>query len=129
MLHDRGLCIFLSFQPIHRINYVVAYNHALIAGFKPGLLPFLVNKVLLEDSQDHSFTYRLWLFSLNNSQANYLMWQRICGPKSQKYLLCVSFRKGLLPWPGSSVGWSIVPVCQGYGFNPQPGHIQESTNE
>ena len=32
------------------------------------------------------------------------------------------------PWPGSSVGWSFVPIHQGCGFNPGQG-MQESTNE
>ena len=34
-----------------------------------------------------------------------------------------------LPWPGSSVGWSIIPICQSCGFDPQSGHIQETTSE
>ena len=32
------------------------------------------------------------------------------------------------PWPGSSVGWSFLPICQGCRFDPQSGHMQESTN-
>ena len=32
-------------------------------------------------------------------------------------------------WPGSSVGWNIIPIHQGCGFDPRSGHIQESTNE
>ena len=26
---------------------------------------------------------------------------------------------------GSSVGYSITPICQDCGFNPQSGHIEE----
>ena len=33
------------------------------------------------------------------------------------------------PWPGSSVGWSVIPICQGRGFDPQSRHILDSTNE
>ena len=33
------------------------------------------------------------------------------------------------PWPGSSVRWSIIPLCQGCGFDLWPGHIQEAMNE
>ena len=33
------------------------------------------------------------------------------------------------PWPDSSVGWSIVSVCQGCGFDLQSGHRQEATDE
>ena len=33
------------------------------------LLPVFVNKVLLEHSHIHSFTYRLWLFSLLEQQS------------------------------------------------------------
>ena len=29
-----------------------------------------------------------------------------------------------LSWLGSSVGWSIIPICQGYQFNPWSGHLQ-----
>ena len=33
------------------------------------------------------------------------------------------------PWPGGSVGESVVPVRQGCGFNPRSGHKRESTDE
>ena len=33
------------------------------------------------------------------------------------------------PWWDSSVGYNIVPICQGCGFDSQSGHIQETTNE
>ena len=33
------------------------------------------------------------------------------------------------PWPGSSVGSSIITIHQGCGFNPKSGHIEESNNE
>ena len=33
------------------------------------------------------------------------------------------------PWPGSSLGESIVPLPQGLGFDPHSGHTRESTNE
>ena len=35
--------------------------------------------------------------------------------------------KNKLSWLGSSVGWSIDPVHQGFGFNPQAGHTQASS--
>ena len=31
-----------------------------------------------------------------------------------------------LPWPGSVVGWSVVPICQACAFYSRSGHIQES---
>ena len=33
------------------------------------------------------------------------------------------------PWPGSSVGWSIVPLQQGFGFDPESGHTQDAPKE
>ena len=33
------------------------------------------------------------------------------------------------PWPGSSVGQSVVPIHQGCGFDPRSGHIQGTPNE
>ena len=27
------------------------------------------------------------------------------------------------PWPGGSVGWSVIPCTKGCRFNPQSGHI------
>ena len=49
--------------------------------------------------------------------------------KTVNSLLVVRNRK-----PTSSPGWwlrgeSVVPICQGCGFNPPSGHTQESTNE
>lgn len=43
---------------------------------------------------------------------------------------CHSYHKRCLelPWQGSSVGKSIIPMCQDYGFHSQWGHIQESPN-
>ena len=32
-------------------------------------------------------------------------------------------------WLGRSVGWSTILLCQGCGFDPRSGHMQESTNE
>lgn len=34
-----------------------------------------------------------------------------------------------LPWPGSSVGYSVVPIHESCGSDLQPGHIQKLTNE
>lgn len=34
-----------------------------------------------------------------------------------------------LPWPDSSVGWSVIPTHQGYRSSPWPGHIEETSNE
>ena len=33
------------------------------------------------------------------------------------------------PWLVSSVGWSIVPIQHGCGFDPWSGHIEETTGE
>ena len=33
------------------------------------------------------------------------------------------------PRLGRSVGWTIVMICKGCGFDPWSGHIQEATNE
>ena len=41
----------------------------------------------------------------------------------------IIFKTFLLPWPGSSLGWSINPIHQGCGFDPRSGHVQKSTNE
>ena len=41
-------------------------------GAKHGLLPVFVNKVLLEHSQAHSFTYCLWVLSCNSGRAEQL---------------------------------------------------------
>lgn len=32
------------------------------------------------------------------------------------------------PWLRSSVGWSNILICQGYGFHPWSRHMQESIN-
>ena len=37
--------------------------------------------------------------------------------------------KLLWPWLGGSVGQSVIPTCQGGGFDSPSQHIQESTNE
>ena len=41
----------------------------------------------------------------------------------------ILFKLRAWPWPGRSVGWSVIPIHQECGFDPQSGHIQESTNE
>ena len=39
------------------------------------------------------------------------------------------FQKKVLPWPSRLVGYSIVLICQGCGYDPWSGHIQELTNK
>ena len=39
------------------------------------------------------------------------------------------FKNSFQPGPRSSVGWSIILLHRGCGFNPQSGHIQEATYE
>ena len=41
--------------------------------------------------------------------------------EAQKFLI--------LPWPDSSVGYSIILMHQSCRFNPWSGHLEESTNE
>ena len=41
----------------------------------------------------------------------------------------VEYENELEPWPGGSVGWSIVPICQGGRFDSQEEHIQESASQ
>ena len=38
-------------------------------------------------------------------------------------------KEHILPWPCGSVGWSIVPVHRGCGFNPWSGHIHTRINQ
>ena len=39
------------------------------------------------------------------------------------FKMCISH-----PWPGSSVGYGIVLICQNWGFDPRSGYIQEATS-
>lgn len=50
---------------------------------------------------------------------------------SESWIICyhTHLKRSLLPWPVSSVVWSIVPMRQGRGFSPWLGHVQESTSK
>ena len=39
----------------------------------------------------------------------------------------LNFLSSRMPWPGSSVGWSIILIHQSCGFKSQSGCIQEAT--
>lgn len=53
-----------------------------------------INKVLLENSYAHSFTYHLWLFLYYKNKTEQL-WQRPNGPQFLNYLLPTLYRKSL----------------------------------
>ena len=52
-----------------------------------------------------------------------------CGVKFLNSVLCGMIHVVGFPWLDSSVGWSVIPMCQRCGLDPWPKHIQESTNE
>ena len=65
-------------------------NYGPQAKFSP--LPVFVNKVLLEDSYTHFYTYCLWLFVCCDSRDKQLG-QRLYVPQSLKYLIWPFTRK------------------------------------
>lgn len=65
----------------------------------------LVNKILLEQSLTHLFTYHLWLLSSCNSRAKYLHWRQE-GPQSLKHdFWC--FIKVSWPWSTLSCKFNL----------------------
>ena len=37
------------------------------------------------------------------------------------------FKDEAVPWRGTSVGYSVILICEGCGFDAQSGHVQEPT--
>ena len=69
---------------------------------------------------------------LGRGTLTYLLKGLLCCAVSRLEVAMVEegmVRMSLQPWLGSSVGWSVIRIQQGCGFNLRSGHIQESTNE
>ena len=52
-----------------------------------------------------------------------------CYRNDEMHSVTSSLRSKILPWAGSSVGWSVILMHSGCGFDPWSGYIQGSTDK